>query len=105
VWRSAEIQRLDLRDRSQRLIAREIESAIDLALATGCRRLEIELGDHDELEARVVNALNHCVKRLQAHGTELIIERRPVRAVGAARRQLERDAPRSRGVWPPKWAA
>jgi hypothetical protein len=107
MWRSAEIQRVDLRGRRAHELVNDLERDARRALATGCRRLEIELSGHDELSSGVVVALVAVDGLIRSSGGELTVRWRAARRLGPAALEAPGTRvapPRTAGV-PLKWAA
>jgi hypothetical protein len=107
MWRSAETQRVDLRGHPQRDLARDLERAARLAIATGCRRLVIELNGHHGLDAPVVDALGVISELMEAGGGDLLVRRRSCRALERSTAAETRSSrpERARPAVPAKWAA
>jgi hypothetical protein len=101
VWRSAEVQCIDLRIRSRDDLAAQLEAAALEAAATGCRRLVIELGGLDELA--LLGALEGVGELMRSRGGEVTV-RRSRRTVVTTRNQRSWCQPR-KPAEPIKWAA
>ena len=109
VWSSAEIQRVDLRGHSEHELVDDLDRAARRAIATGCRRLVIELSDHDEPASLVVGALDAIGELMRSSAGELTIvrrSRRPVAPSANVQPQIKPAPPgRPDAAEPTKWAA
>ena len=109
MWSSAEIQRVDLRGRSEHKLVDDLDRAARRAIATGCQRLVIELSDHDELASLVVGALHAVGELMRSSGGDLTVVRRSCRPVASSAVVPARFKPAPLGpldaAGPTKWAA
>ena len=109
MWNSAEIQRVDLRGRREHKLVDDLDRAARRAIATGCRRLAIELGGHDEFAPVVVRALDTVGELMRIAGGELTVVRRSCRPVAPSADVPARCNPAPLGqpdaAGPTKWAA
>ncbi len=109
MWRSAEIQRVDLRGRSEHKLVDDLDRAARRAIATGCRRLVIDLSDHDDLAPLVIGASGAIGELMRSSGGELTIVRRSRRPVVPSANVQLQIKPTPPGppdaAEPAKWAA
>ena len=106
MWSSAEIQRVDLRGRSAHKLVDDLDRAARRAIATGCRRLVIELSDHDALSSLDVGALDAVGELMRSSGGELTIVRRSRCTVAPSANVQARIKPAPPdAAEPTRWAA